>query len=120
MKFLIVDDNKQFRAYVRELILTKEDECRELDDGLNVNAVYKEFSPDWVLLDIRMKKMDGFTAAEQLKKNFPDARFAMVSDYADERFRTRAAKLGAAAFIAKENLFELQNVIHPTAGKNIH
>ena len=112
MKFLIVDDNERFRTYLRNLIIKKEDECVELDDGLQVSSAYNEFRPDWVLLDIRMKNVSGFKAAEKLKKDFPEARFAIVSDYSDERFRKKASNLGAAAFISKENLFELYELIH--------
>ena len=112
MKFLIVDDNEGFRKYLRNLIIKNEDECVELDDGLNVNSVYNEFKPDWVFLDIRMKNVNGFKAAEELRKNFPEARFAIVSDYSDNQFRERASKLGAAAFISKENLFDLYDLVH--------
>ena len=112
MKFLIVDDNERFRTYLRNLIIKKDDECIELDDGSKVSSVYKEFKPDWVLLDIRMKDVNGFEAAEELKKDFPDARFAIVSDYSDERFRKKASNLGAEAFISKENLFELYELVH--------
>jgi CheY-like chemotaxis protein len=49
MKFLIVDDNEQFRAYVRELLIKLGDECRELDNGTHVNTVYKEFHPGCVI-----------------------------------------------------------------------
>jgi two-component system, response regulator YesN len=115
MKFLIVDDNEQFRVYVREMLLKPGDECRELDDGMCVNTVYGEFKPDWVLLDIRMKKMNGLEAGERLKKEFPSARFVMVSNYDDQRFCQKAKSLGAEAFVAKENLCELYDVIHAHA-----
>ncbi|MGD8782324.1 MAG: response regulator transcription factor [Ignavibacteria bacterium] len=112
MKFLIVDDNEDFRSYIRESIETKDDNCVELDDGLNVNSVYREFKPDWVLLDIMMKKVDGLTAAKRLKEEFPEARFAIVSDFSDKLFREAAIKLGASAFIPKENIFYLTEIIH--------
>ena len=111
MKFLIVDDSEQFRAYVREMLQQPGDEWRELDDGMHVNAVYAEFRPDWVLLDIRMKNIDGLVAGERLKKYFPEARFIMVSNFYDERFRQKAKAIGAVALIAKENLQELTELV---------
>jgi DNA-binding NarL/FixJ family response regulator len=111
MKFIIVDDNEQFRAYVRELLVKPGDECRELDNGLLVNDVYNEFRPDWVLLDIQMKPMDGFKTAERLREHYPDAQFAMVSNFCDARFRKKAQMLGAAALISKENLQDLAELV---------
>ena len=107
MKFLIVDDNEQFRSYLKELVVKKGDEFRELDDGLEVNSVYAEFKPDLVLLDIQMKKMNGLVAGELLKSSFPDARFIIVSNFFDKRFCRIAKSIGAEALISKENLEEL-------------
>ena len=113
MKFIIADDDERFRKYLREFITKEGDECIELDDGIKVSSVYKEFCPDWVLLDILMKNVSGFKAAEQLKKNFPEARIVIISSYSDERFRKKAKKVGAVTFVSKENLFDLKEFIYP-------
>lgn len=111
MKFLIVDDNEGFRTYLGELLKNRNDECVELDDGFSVSSVYNDFRPDVVLLDIVMKKVNGFEAAEKLLKEFPQSHIVFVSDYSDERFREKAKKIGVEDFISKENLFELFQVI---------
>ena len=113
MRFLIVDDNSIFRKYLREFITKEGDEYMELDDGLNLNAAFGEFIPDWVLLDIQLKNSNGLKVAENLKKEFPEARFVVVSEYSDDKFRKMAAKSGATAFISKENIFELYKIIYP-------
>jgi DNA-binding NarL/FixJ family response regulator len=95
MKYLIVDDNESFRKLIRDEISKNGDVVFELDDGLNVNSVYKEFKPDWVLMDIKMKIVDGLKATDILKREFPRAHVAIVSDYSDERFRDEAKKVGA-------------------------
>jgi len=111
MKYLIVDDNEQFRAYLREILLRPGDECRELADGAGVNEVYREFQPDWVLLDIRMPQINGFEAGARLKKSYPEACFVIISNYSDDRFSRKAGLIGAAAFIAKDNLEPLLDVV---------
>ena len=111
MKFLIVDDNEIFRKYLREFIAGNNDECAELDDGIDVNKIYKSFMPDWVLLDIVMKSVNGFEAAVNLKKEFPAAHIAMVSNYNDDKFQNKAREVGAAVLVSKENLYELIEVI---------
>jgi CheY-like chemotaxis protein len=111
MKFLFVDDSEQFRTYLRSIVLQSGDECRELEDGTQVNEVYKTFQPDWVLLDIQMQPMDGFTAAVQLKEHYPNARFVFISNYADKKFQKKAQSLGAVALISKEKLEDLAAMI---------
>lgn len=112
MKFLIVDDNTEMREYLRDLIVRDGDVCIELDDGKDVNMVYKNTFPDWVILDLQMKQVNGFRAAEKLKKNFPHSRFVIVSNYTDIPYRQKALQLGAVAFISKENLFDLYTLIY--------
>ncbi len=112
MKFLIVDDNREFRTLLREIIHKEGDEFIELDDGLHVNSIYKEFNPDWVLLDIVMKNVNGIKAAEKLIEEFPEARFVFVSGYTEERYRKKASKLGAAGFVSKENLAEIKRILN--------
>jgi len=112
VKFLIVDDNREFRTLLREIIHKEGDEFIELDDGLHVNSIYKEFNPDWVLLDIVMKNVNGIKAAEKLIEEFPEARFVFVSGYTEERYRKKASKLGAAGFVSKENLAEIKRILN--------
>ena len=111
MKYLIVDDSESFRKLVREEISKSGDDFYELDDGTSVNSVYKDFKPDWVLMDIKMKNIDGLKATSILKKEFPRARIVIISDYSDSWFRKEAVKAGAEAFVPKENLFELFEII---------
>lgn len=112
MKFLIIDGNKIFRKYLRQFVAKETDQCIELDSGQNVNSIYRNFQPDWVLLDIMLEEPNGFKVAESLKREFPFARFALISDYSDGMFRRKAAKIGAAAFIPKDDLFELTEIIY--------
>jgi DNA-binding NarL/FixJ family response regulator len=113
MRFLFVDDNNIFRNFLREFITREGDEFMELADGFKLNTVYKNFQPDWVMLDIQLKSSNGIKIAELLKKEFPQARFIFVTDYTDDRFRKEAEKTGAIALIPKENLFELNKIIYP-------
>lgn len=112
MRFLIVDDNEDFRKYLIKNILKDNNEIYELDDGINVNEVYNEFRPDLVIMDIKMKYVNGFAAAQKLKSEFPLSRIIIVSDYADIKYKTKAASVGAEALISKENLLQLENIIN--------
>jgi DNA-binding NarL/FixJ family response regulator len=112
VKFLIVDDNREFRTLIKEIIAKEGDKCFELDDGLDVNLYYRKYKPDWVLLDIVMKKVNGIKAAEKLLEEFPEARFVFVSGYTEEKYRKKANELGAVGFVSKENLSEIKKILN--------
>ncbi len=107
-----MDENKLFRSYLRKTITGINDECIELDNGADINSVYQQYQPDWILIDLFLKNENGFKLAEKLKSECPGTNIALLSDINDERLRLKAKQVGAAAFIVKENLFECYNIIH--------
>lgn len=111
MKYLIVDDNAKFRKLVREEISGVGDEVYELDDGLDVLKYYKEVNPDWVILDIQMKTVNGFEALKILKDKYPSAHVLILSNYSDCCYQQKAKSFGADAFLSKENLPELTGLL---------
>jgi CheY-like chemotaxis protein len=82
-------------------------ECRDGDEALEAFIAQQ---PDWVMMDVSMRRMDGFTAARQIKTAFADARIVILSQDAEPEYRTRAAALGAI-FIPKEDMAGLQRLI---------
>jgi CheY-like chemotaxis protein len=58
-----------------------------------------------VLSDINMPGMDGLELLGEIKQRFPDLPVMMVTAYGDDE-RRRAAKYGAADFLAKPVDFE--------------
>lgn len=111
MMLLIVDDNKQVRRMIRNLVEDLDTEFCECEDGAQALTMYRENLPDWVLMDVHMKEMDGLTATRQLKKAFPKAKVIILTNFTDDKTRRAAIDAGASAFVPKENLFELRNLI---------
>lgn len=111
MKILIVDDNPAIRRLIDGMLKDIVDEIRQCADGNDAPQAYSEFRPDFVLMDIGMKQMDGITATEEIIKIDPTARIILVTDYADPIFRKCATEAGAFGFVLKENLSELQTII---------
>ena len=60
-----------------------------------------------ILSDINMPGMDGLTLLGEVKSRWPDLRVVMVTAYADDERRRRAAEHGAADFLAKPVDFDL-------------
>lgn len=112
MKYLIVDDSKRFRIFIKDFILKESDDCIELDDGLHVVITYESYQPDWVLMDIKMKALNGLEATKNLIMKFPKAKVVLVSNHCDLLFREKAKEYGALALVGKENLFELDEILN--------
>jgi CheY-like chemotaxis protein len=111
MNILIVEDNPLMRAMIREMVGEYADVITECEDGNEAFAAYQTDLPHWVLMDIQMPRVDGFTASRQIKASYPDAQICMVTDYGDARTRRIAQEVGATAFVLKENLEELRTLL---------
>ncbi len=112
MKYLIVDDNSRMRKLIYQAICTEGDGFMECPDGIYVVDAYMEYLPDYVLMDIRMKDMNGILATKKLLEKFPSAKIIIITDYDTPAFRKAAMKAGAVAFISKENLTKIKNYIN--------
>ena len=112
MKIMIVDDNNAVRAKIREILRATAQTVCECTDGSEALDSYTRFRPDWVLMDIKMKQMDGFQATEEIMAKFPDARVVMVTQYDEPSLRERAKQIGACDFVLKERLFDIERIIH--------
>ena len=111
LKFLIVDDNPSMRQTIGRIISREGDEIIECDDGKDAASMYRQHRPDWVMMDINMKEVGGIDATEQILRTDANARVVIVTDYGDKFFKKAAKDAGAAAFVSKENIFELKDII---------
>ncbi len=111
VKFLIVDDNSEMRQTLARYIKREGDEIFECDDGGEALAMYQRHRPDWVLMDINMKRVGGIEATEHILAADPAAKVNVVTDYGDKFFRRAASGAGARGFITKEDLSELPSIV---------
>jgi signal transduction histidine kinase len=65
-RILLADDNADMREYVKRL-LSRRYEVEAVSDGLQALQAARERTPDLVLTDIMMPKMDGFELLKQLR-----------------------------------------------------
>lgn len=116
MIFLIVNDNPAFRTLIRNEISNGKDTVFELDDALNVTDKFQEVRPDWVIIDLQMKnyqsRENGFSSTQKLKSVYPEAKVIIIANFIDKYYQNKSLKVGADAFVSKENLFELHKIIN--------
>jgi len=111
MTILIVEDNEPMRELLKKLVRDLAEDLAECDDGAHALGAYQRRHPDWVLMDIKMKGMDGLAATRQIKAAFPEARIIMVTGHDDARLREAAQSAGACGYVHKENLLELRKIL---------
>ena len=113
---LIADDNADVRRIIRNLIEEIDPEVIECPEGADAVETYDRHRPDWVLMDINMRPMDGLTAMSAIRQLDPEARVVIVSQHQDARTRESAMAMGAHAFVGKEVLMKLREVLNASIG----
>lgn len=113
INILIVDDNPAVRVMMRSYLQEMADEIRECEDGADAFQAYYRFRPDWVLMDWEMKKLDGLKATREITLAFPDAKVIMFTQYDDPELRAAANEAGAFAFVSKDDLATLLEILRP-------
>lgn len=102
----IVDDNLRMVNLLEEIL--KEDNDIEVvgkaENGLEALDIIKEKSPDVVLLDLIMPKLDGLGVMEKVKKSNEYKKapsFIVITAIGQERVTENAFELGASYYIMK-------------------
>jgi CheY-like chemotaxis protein len=113
LNLLIVEDNREMRGLIKSVVADLAGDVCECSDGAGALSAYAERRPDWVLMDIRMKELDGISATRQIKAAFPDARIVIVTDYDDPKLREAARSAGAREYVLKENLLDVRRILCP-------
>jgi len=111
LKILIADDDARMRQMLRQTVASLASAVCEAADGGEAIAVCAIERPDWVLMDVRMKPIDGLRATVAIKARFPETRIAIVTQYDDVELRAEAARAGACAYVLKENLVEIPAIL---------
>lgn len=109
MKLLIVDDNPLMRQAIRSIVAEPGDQTAECPDAKSVVSAFEAFKPDWVLMDVKMKPINGIQATRDLKAAFPNAHIAIVTNYGDQEFKDEAKAAGAEKYFLKDNLPAIRN-----------
>ena len=98
---LVVDDEEDVRDLLRKFLTRRGYEVATVGDGEAAIEAIRETSPDIVLLDIRLPKMDGLSVLQRLREESDDVAIITMSGNADEDTARKSLELGAADFITK-------------------
>jgi CheY-like chemotaxis protein len=111
MSLLIVDDDERMRSLIRSIVVDLADSIIECGDGLEAQACYAKHHPDWVLMDLMMPRMSGLRATRLIVDDDPAARIVIVTGNEGESLREAAQRAGAYAYVSKDNLLDLREIL---------
>ncbi|MGO2052842.1 response regulator [Glutamicibacter sp. 287] len=104
IKVLLVDDQPLLRMGFR-LILEGETDMHivgEAADGLEALTQTAALTPDVVLMDVRMPKMDGLEATERIAKQHPETKIIILTTFDLDEYAFSGLQAGASAFLLKD------------------
>ena len=105
MKIIIVDDDCLVAGALKTILEVNED-VKVLDtgsDGKQACQLYEKYKPDVLLMDIRMKEMDGLEASERILKMDPKANILLLTTFSDDEYIVKALRLGAKGYLLKQD-----------------
>jgi two-component system invasion response regulator UvrY len=105
IKVALVDDHVLLRSALASLI-NRFDECTVVIEVSNGNELIEKLemrlTPDVILLDLNMPKMDGMETAQWLQQNRPDIHILMLTMYDSEIALIRLLQAGVKGFLKKD------------------
>jgi DNA-binding NarL/FixJ family response regulator len=103
-RLLIADDHPVVRAGVRRVLEEPDDfeVVGEATDGLEAVALVQRLQPDLVILDLRMPKLDGVDATEQIRRAQRRTQVLILTTFQTEADVLRAVAAGAVGYLLKD------------------
>lgn len=117
MKLILIDDDYLVVSALK-MILENEpgfEVAATADDGREALMLYREHRPDVLLMDIQMKEKNGLEAADEILREFPNARILLLTTFSDDEYIIKALKLGAAGYLLKQDYRNIVPAIRAAA-----
>lgn len=118
MKVLVVDDDRVVGISLKTILEAEPDITVPAlgKDGSEAIALYKEYQPDILLMDIRMEGMNGLDAATTILAKDPAAKILFLTTFSDDEYIVRALRLGAKGYLLKQDFESIVPALHAVYG----
>ncbi len=104
IRVLIADDHAIVREGVRAVLAMSEDieVVGEAANGQEAIEAARALSPDVILMDIAMPGLGGLEATLEIRKENPDAKILVLTQYEDREYIRRFLKAGVSGYVLKK------------------
>ncbi len=105
IRVLIAEDHCLFAEGVK-LMLQKAKDIEVIasaKDGLEAVTLTEQLSPEVVLMDLRLPRLDGWGAIKRIQALHRRTKVVILSMYGDEIFVRRARELGVEGYLLKDS-----------------
>jgi DNA-binding NarL/FixJ family response regulator len=108
VRVLLVDDHRILREGLRGLLEGRTDlkVVGEAADGEAAVALAGELSPNLVILDVSMPRMNGVEATRRILAACPRVKVLALSMHPDRRYVIEMLKAGASGYLLKDSAFD--------------
>lgn len=103
IEILIVDDHPVVRIGLSAILDTQPDMMvvAEAGSGEEAIEVFRQHQPDVTIMDLRMEGMGGAECIRAIRKEFPDAKFVVLTMYRGDEDISQALDAGANSYLIK-------------------
>jgi DNA-binding NarL/FixJ family response regulator len=103
IRVVLADDHTILRDGVCSLLRAEPDieVVGEASDGMEVLEQVGRLTPDVVVMDMVMPRMNGLEATRQIKKRFQDVKILILSMYDDDEYVQQVIQAGASGYVLK-------------------
>jgi NarL family two-component system response regulator LiaR len=104
IRVMIVDDHAVVREGLRTFLQLQDgiEVVGEAADGREAVELGPRLSPDVILMDLVMPRLDGVRAMRALRQLVPDARLIVLTSFLDDERLMPAVQAGAAGYLLKD------------------
>lgn len=118
---LIVDDHELLRAGLRMVLSTESDlrVCGEASDLAEAKRLFRQFNPDVILVDLKLRDGNGIDLIKHVKTQRPGTRVLVCSMHDEKLYGERVLRAGANGYVNKQDAASVivRAIRHVLSGK---
>lgn len=104
IKVVVADDQRELANELKNLLETDSElqVVATAFDGFEALEAVEKYSPDLVLMDIRMPNMNGVVATQRIKAEYPGVKVLVLTTFDDSDYILNALNNGASGYLLKD------------------